>query len=1241
MGTIRQAHIFITSLLTCLRLKCSIFALITAVLCAQLDCVYAQIISPANTGGSSVRHLSSAGSEHPQWTSGHLPRAPVNLDLSSTAQNVRIGNRLGSRCVAIVVGDTSLAVTPGTMLTSAERVALSQVLRGGQQSIQIGALGNAVGGTVNLSARLGQHLGNLVIPQGVTVIDNFAQGSTLKLTGNLTNAGTFLAVSTSPFYSSASIIAKNIFNQAGALLTSVVPPTRLSGLNNALTTLNLQLTATNDIVNAGIISSSGNLTITAGGSVTNMLPAGLSRASPLMQAGGNLTLLATNVINAGVINSLTGNLNIQAPSTASLVLNNTSGTLQALNGTINIGSSLSLLPTNLNLFGGDFLSSEINLYAGTGTIVANIGNVSGKLNTFAGEAHVSSRSNNLVLGLISIIGDPTYYNIGDINITDDISVGENLAILATGSITSTSGLSLISTTDPSGQGHNIEIVAGAGLTPACGSCTSSIAGGAATGSIIVDPFSPNGGNIDFSASSALRINTNSTTDNFNGGSITLVAFSKNGTGGTVTLPAAISMNNSGNGAGTSGDVSIFAGAAFSPASLTNAVSPGTQLKTSATQPTTSDGNPIVFDSHGTVTSGNSFTASVGTSSGTSGSLIGNSYSSSIGSNLAQGNLIAPNLSAGLVLATVSGVTNTNYSNGSISATVTTLTSNYMPGASLSSYPTTSNSILTSSDSIRGYSATGNTSPTTASTFAMGNTETVTSTTSSAVATICQASNATLSADVITSLGLTQISTATSLDPILIVPSGSSHTTAGAAVSTDAANSHSGHFGPHTGIVDTLANSAGYNAASAGNSSNAIASSDVIATNHCLPNIFSFTSLDQVLVGAIGGSHNALAMGTPGTTVSTDGNLVILHAGHLFADSGSEPLTIATDAGTVTIAPESAVVIEVRSGTPVHVMSVGGTQGCTVTVKSENSQGEVLSLGTGQELIIGTKDLVEEDMIPADGIVRTPISGAIEVHNKYSNIAKRSFAVEQFARAEFSPLRSSFRLAESNRTIQGRALSHVTAAARTQTANFNPRQLPCMSSGMMRRHAGPVQMLATPGTSFSVTATGAIDLRSGAIFLSPHNSTRIQTDLGEIAIKKNAVSFVEFDGGCLRAKALSGPGHVSVHVGKQSFELTPGQEAQILNHMRPSRFEVMPTDGVARRELTAYKTDNGKCIVLGDFSITSLLNTASQLKALRNSDQPDNLRLYNRIIKTAAAVEYLRTYKGNYQLRSPATAAVNL
>src|SRR5262249_52828661 len=160
------------------------------------------------------------------------------------------GHLRGLQSVNLQLGQTVVPVTQASFLTPAERIAVSQILRTGNQSLQLNLAGGAVGGSLVLRGGLSRAISNLVIPQGVTVLENAGRSGGLALSGNLTNAGNLYLFSTNPTVSVASVRASNIFNQAGAVISTSLPSNLLPGSIKTIDGLNLRLSAAGDIINA-------------------------------------------------------------------------------------------------------------------------------------------------------------------------------------------------------------------------------------------------------------------------------------------------------------------------------------------------------------------------------------------------------------------------------------------------------------------------------------------------------------------------------------------------------------------------------------------------------------------------------------------------------------------------------------------------------------------------------------------------------------------------------------------------------------------------------------------------------------------------------------------------------------------------------------------------------------------------------------------------------------------------------
>jgi hypothetical protein len=550
----------------------------------------------------------------------------INLDLTSTEASVLVESLGQAAAIHIEMAGAQVPITAGTQVTPAQYLAVQQVMQTGMQTLILNSLGAAQAGSFNINNSLAGMIGHLTIPDGVTALHDAATAQMVSLTGNLINSGSYFAYTSNAAVTAASIAAQNITNSQAALISTILPTALQASLNPAINNLSLNLSAINNIVNAGVISSSANLNLYAGGSIINSLPQGASGPSPIMQAMQSLTMTAMSgqIQNYGVMQTMLGNINVQAAQTANLSINNLNGVMQALNGAINIRDSLSIAKVNTNLTGGDFLSRQMNIYSGSGSVDIAVREISGIANITAGMAHVTTDSNNLALGAMNLSGDPTYFNTGDIQITGNISVGEALTIVSGGSIYIPVGSTVTQIMAASGStGYDITMIAGANITSGTGS-TGTVQGsppsGAATSIVTVDGASSTGGDIDFSVGgTGLQIKSCNVCTTGTAGNITLAAYSGSA-GGHVIVPGDLIA---GGGVDTS-SITIIAGAPTdapfttqSGAVVTDAIQLGSALDSFLTvgtltlvtaQPTTSDGLPIQFNINGTVASNNTIIA---------------------------------------------------------------------------------------------------------------------------------------------------------------------------------------------------------------------------------------------------------------------------------------------------------------------------------------------------------------------------------------------------------------------------------------------------------------------------------------------------------------------------------------------------------------------------------------------------------------------------------------------------------
>jgi len=427
-----------------------------------------------------------------------------DLALNSTAALYTAASLAGFTDMTINVGGKQMPVSIGTKLTGAELVAVQQKLADGGQDLVINSRGVATGGVFDinnanmtaLSTAVGGQIGSLYISHGVKAVDSL---SNLNLLGNLVNMGSIVlgADAGAKGQTLDTISAVNIYNGFGGSISSA--------LLGSLVPTSIALDASSGFFNAGKIVSAFDLNISA-----------------------------PNINNSGLLAATNGNVNFSGGSGANINLNNTNGTVQALNGNINFNQAGYAGLSNINVVGGNFLSNQLNFNAGTGTIEANMDDVTGTINGTAGCAHVTTATTNMMLGKMDVSGDPTYYNTaGDITINADISVvgANDLAVIASGNIIGNSAGKI---TTGTGQ---LNLVAGANFVAPGPTTGSSLpgGGGVATPVVIADSAlttkgSKTGGYIDLSGITLTNKATNSAISAVGtaGGNVLMVAYKGSG-----------------------------------------------------------------------------------------------------------------------------------------------------------------------------------------------------------------------------------------------------------------------------------------------------------------------------------------------------------------------------------------------------------------------------------------------------------------------------------------------------------------------------------------------------------------------------------------------------------------------------------------------------------------------------------------------------------------------------------------
>lgn len=436
----------------------------------------------------------------------------------------------------------------------------------------------------------------LTVQAGQTVVIDFASNANLTLPDTFTNAGTVYLTSSNQNITSGTLTAANIANLSGGVITSVLPTGGIAGMPNLLPSFSFTLNAIDSIMNAGSITSSASLAVIAGGTITNTNSAvmsavhninltslaGLSNAGNIASLIGNINIDTASLQNSALINAMAGSINVTntiMPQIGVTVLQDLTGTIQALNQTITAQTLNQALKDPLTISGGTLAAGEIILNAGEGHLALDINDINGPLSINAGSASVAVRNgtNGFSVNQFNITGDPDliYKGSGPFTFGAFNSLGGKVDIdtsadTTNGSITFTGNV----LTNQVGAGPSGTITLNAGTTINATNLFSSTPAGGNTGAISiravkdivitanVSSLSSNGSAGDVSIISTdgnVNLQAVSATGTVNSGSIFIA-------GKNVTTALSVLANNNTAG-GKAGNITIFAQQNFAGSSL--------------------------------------------------------------------------------------------------------------------------------------------------------------------------------------------------------------------------------------------------------------------------------------------------------------------------------------------------------------------------------------------------------------------------------------------------------------------------------------------------------------------------------------------------------------------------------------------------------------------------------------------------------------------------------------------------
>ena len=413
-----------------------------------------------------------------------------------------------------------------------------------------------------------------------------------------------------------------------------------------------------------------------------------------------------------------------------------------------------------------------------------------------------------------------------------------------------------------------------------------------------------------------------------------------------------------------------------------------------------------------------------------------------------------------------------------------------------------------------------------------------------------------------------------------------------------------------------------------------AADSTITTNESCRELIVFTSSNQFHALKENHSRGSFISGLAGTAITEKNDRVILHKGCLLADTGSNPLCLATAVAGLRIPSQSTAMIEYIPGKRIRIelLSQGNLEPLIVGMPAD-AHCPVNELNCGETIeleLISNKNIeamstankfqvIRENTNSLESIKKIfPESVKGKCANLFPRLRKHIYSVNN--KSDHKLKEKTLKIPTPVQSSSGRQMSLASLRASNST----------MYTHSPFRSSFPVYVTTEVGSQILANENGSIAILSGTALIRTDSQQLIESELGTIQTQQGAITSIHTDANELRVHCFSQPNSVKLISNRVSIPLAWGHEATIINHVA-SWQDALPLDGIARRQFSAYRLSNADC-VLSEFAIESLLISHEHLKNLRVAKNGNLKVLKERLIKTAAAVRVATASKGNYAMR---------
>lgn len=167
--------------------------------------------------------------------------------------------------------------------------------------------------------------------------------------------------------------------------------------------------------------------------------------------------------------------------------------------------------------------------------------------------------------------------------------------------------------------------------------------------------------------------------------------------------------------------------------------------------------------------------------------------------------------------------------------------------------------------------------------------------------------------------------------------------------------------------------------------------------------------------------------------------------------------------------------------------------------------------------------------------------------------------------------------------------------------------------------GNAEFNQIPFANESQTTHDTISVSSGQIFLNSKRALQVITPAGVVTAQANTRFFLYLTQGAGTARVLNcSSNELKVHAGKKFRRVLPSEEFCLFDH-RPTQQEVLPADGLGRKEVVMHEVEGQKTAATNTFLIVSLLASPYFLGDWKPASSLDK-KILAAMLKSAAAFD---------------------